>query len=92
MDEDFLKDLQVILEKKIGRYVNQEEKIADLELDSIQFVEFIIQIENHFEIEFPIEKMDLSLIGNLSEFASLVEELHNIKRLKDNNRGKNETV
>ena len=92
MDEDFLKDLQVILEKKIGRYVNQEEKIADLELDSIQFVEFIIQIENHFEIELPIEKMDLSLIGNLSEFASLVEELHNIKRLKDNNRGKNETV
>ena len=92
MDEDFFKDLQGILEKKIGRYIKKEEKITDLGLDSVEFIEFIVQLENYFEIEFPVEKMDLSLIGNLDELAILVEELYYRKRLKDNNRDKNETI
>ncbi len=92
MDEDFFKDLQGILEKKIGRYIKKEEKITDLGLDSVEFIEFIVQLENYFEIEFPVEKMDLTLIGNLDELAILVEELYYRKRLKDNDRDKNKTI
>ncbi len=92
MDEDFFKDLQGILEKKIGRYIKKEEKITDLGLDSVEFIEFIVQLENYFEIEFPVEKMDLTLIGNLDELAILVEELYYRKRLKDNDSDKNKTI
>ena len=52
----------------------------------MQFVECIVQIENHFGIEFPIEKMDLSLIDSFDELVDLVEKLYNVKKLENNNK------
>lgn len=48
-----------------------EEKISDMDIDSIDLVDFIMVIEEEFEIEFTDEELDE--IETLSDIVSLIE-------------------
>lgn len=48
-----------------------EEKISDMDIDSIDLVDFIMIIEEEFEIEFTDEELDE--IETLSDIVSLIE-------------------
>lgn len=48
-----------------------ESKISDMDIDSIDLVDFIMVIEEEFEIEFTDEELDE--IENLSDIVSLIE-------------------
>ncbi|MCI9541426.1 MAG: acyl carrier protein [Lachnospiraceae bacterium] len=86
MDNNIDEEIKSIIERKTNKVINKVNKIGDLGIDSMQFVECIVQIENHFGIEFPIEKMDLSLIDSFDELVDLVEKLYNVKKLENNNK------
>ena len=48
-----------------------EEKISDMDIDSIDLVDFIMVIEEEFDIEFTDEELDE--IETLSDIVSLIE-------------------
>jgi len=48
-----------------------EDKISDMDIDSIDLVDFIMVIEEEFEIEFTDEELDE--IETLSDIVSLIE-------------------
>lgn len=48
-----------------------EEKISDMNIDSIDLVDFIMVIEEEFDIEFTDEELDE--IETLSDIVSLIE-------------------
>ena len=48
-----------------------ESKISDMDIDSIDLVDFIMVIEEEFEIEFADEELDE--IETLSDIVSLIE-------------------
>lgn len=48
-----------------------ESKISDMDIDSIDLVDFIMVIEEEFEIEFTDEELDE--IETLSDIVSLIE-------------------
>jgi len=53
-----LAELNVLLRERLGRggrLVPETELVADLALDSIQQLELIVELENHFEIALELE-------------------------------------
>jgi acyl carrier protein len=53
-----LAELNVLLRERLGRsgrLVPETELVADLALDSIQQLELIVELENHFEIALEVE-------------------------------------
>ncbi|HAN21164.1 MAG TPA: hypothetical protein DCP51_05750 [Clostridiales bacterium] len=44
-------------------------------MDSIMFVELIIEIENHFKIDFPYEKMTLKQAGSIKAICEIISSL-----------------
>lgn len=67
--------VQNIVENRIGRTINATDAMSSLGLDSIEFIELVVQIENYFNFDFPIEKLVSQSIGDFNEFVLLVESL-----------------
>ena len=51
--------------------IDFESKISDLDIDSIDLVDFIMLVEEEFEIEFSDEELDE--IESLADIVSLIE-------------------
>ncbi|MCW6678127.1 phosphopantetheine-binding protein [Anaerococcus sp. NML200574] len=51
--------------------IDFESKISDLDIDSIDLVDFIMLVEEEFEIEFSEEELDE--IESLADIVSLIE-------------------
>jgi len=49
--------------------------IDDIGLNSLDFLQFIIQLEAAFDIEFDIEKFDLKYFKSLAELQGFIEEI-----------------
>lgn len=71
------KKLQHIVEDKVGKYVSSAETLKDVGLDSITFVELVVEIEKDFDISFPIDKLSMGSFESIKELAELVSELSN---------------
>lgn len=54
--------------------VGDEDRIVDdLGLDSIQMISFLLGVEDRFQVALDFEKLDLSQIGSVREFAAFVD-------------------
>ena len=62
-----------VLEEKSQKKISKEDKINSLGLDSIQYVEVILEIEQIYNINFPIEKMVIDENECLDSLVHLVQ-------------------
>ena len=53
--------------------------ISDIGIDSLMFVQFIVEIESEYDVEIPFEKLSIEELGNISELAELIYHLQGNK-------------
>lgn len=53
--------------------VNKESKFEEIGLDSIEFVQLIVNIEDKFNIEFDEEELNVDKYKNLDDLVKIIE-------------------
>lgn len=56
-----------------------DEDLREYIVDSLQFINFILEIEHHFDIEIPVNILVYDNIASLNGFSSMIGELVNEK-------------
>lgn len=79
MKSIIFRNLQQIIEDRIGRSVSGTDPLTSMGIDSIEFVELIVEIENKFDFVFPIDRLSMDSFNNIDELAELVSELCNME-------------
>ena len=54
--------------------VNKNSKFVEIDLDSIEFVQLLVNIENKFKIEFKEEELNLELYKNVNDLVKIVKK------------------
>ena len=71
----------IISRVKIGtepiESITSETKLQDIGMDSLRFVEIIIEIENEFKLEFPDDKLVMSECGTIIELCNTIDLIIN---------------
>lgn len=75
MEDHILETIRNMLEKKLGRKPEGADSMADLGIDSIQYVEIIVQLENALQIRVPEEKLAFDAFADVNEMARFMEGL-----------------
>ena len=75
-----LKDIlvRVAPEDAIPAQIADIENIDELNLDSLQILEFLLKVEEEFKIEIDDDDLDIELIGDLDRLASYLEKNYNV--------------
>ncbi len=63
-------------------FINYDEENVDLLLyieDSIQFISFVVELEQEFDIEFPDELIGLESFRYINDICVIIEELQKNK-------------
>ena len=55
----------------------RSEQIKDLDMNSVDFVEFIMDIESTFDIEFPYEMLSPEDLDTVANVIKIIEDLSN---------------
>ena len=63
----------------LGEEVKENSDLKTLSLDSLSFVEMLVNIENEFEIEFEDEELNFFDWENVSDLINAVKEKLNAK-------------
>ena len=66
--------------EQVGLVIEEKSKTADFELsnyleDSIVFIQFIVSLEEEFEIEFPDEYLLIDKLSSLSALSATMDSL-----------------
>lgn len=67
----------------IGIFITAEESVEDLDLrdyieDSLQFISFIVGLENSLNVEIPDDFLQIDHIGSLNAFCEMLSELSEV--------------
>lgn len=54
---------------------DENENLVELGMESVKFVELILQIEEHFNVQIPDEKLNFVDMNTLKNIVSVVESL-----------------
>ncbi|MCR5460083.1 MAG: acyl carrier protein [Acetatifactor sp.] len=57
------------------RVITNETEIAELGLDSFQFIQLCVQIEKKMKIKIPDDKLDISEFVSISDYVEMIETL-----------------
>lgn len=73
---DFISEVIIVLyeEGLAVEYTGVDLDLRDYIADSIQFINFIVDIEKRFEIEFPDEYLLYDSIASLHSFVELIKK------------------
>lgn len=52
----------------------QTDLIHEVGLDSLQMVDFLLQVESNFSVEIDFDEIDFSHLSSISSFCSFLEE------------------
>ena len=74
---DISRKVTEMLFDRVGRQVNETEQIKDLDMNSVDFVEFIMHIESTFDIEFPYEMLSPEDLDTVANVIKIIEDLSN---------------
>ncbi len=74
---DISRKVTEMLFDRVGRQVNETEQIKDLDMNSVDFVEFIMDIESTFDIEFPYEMLSPEDLDTVANVIKIIEDLSN---------------
>lgn len=58
--------------------IQKDTLISDTGIDSLVFVQFILEIEDEYGVEIPFEKLSIEELGTISELAELVFHLQKL--------------
>lgn len=64
-------ELKKIAKKETGKDISKDDTFRDLGIDSIDLLDFVMKIENHFNIK--IEDSELLKINSISDVISILE-------------------
>ena len=78
--------------KKDSTEIGKSENLSSLEIDSIAFVELVVNIEDEFDIEFPDDYLTLEKAGTIKSLCKIVSKLEKAKVHSDLSRGKEQHV
>lgn len=71
--EDFLKELGIIVfEEDID---NQDYDLRDYIVDSLTFIDFIVKIEDYYQISLPMEALNYEILSSVNGFYNMIEDL-----------------
>lgn len=64
----------------VGIFITSEESLEDLDLrsyieDSLQFISFIVELENRLNVEIPDEFLQIDHMGSMNAFCEMLSEL-----------------
>lgn len=65
-------ELKKIAKKETGKDISKDDTFRDLGIDSIDLLDFVMKIENHFNIK--IEDSELLKINSISDVISILEK------------------
>ncbi len=74
---DISRKVTEMLFDRVGRQVHETEQIKDLDMNSVDFVEFIMDIESTFDIEFPYEMLSPEDLDTVANVIKIIEDLSN---------------
>ena len=70
---NILKDL-INDEEILSGITSESDLINDIGLDSIQMINFILRIEDEFDIEIDFDDIEIEIMYNLGDFAEYVKK------------------
>lgn len=71
--EDFLKELGILVfEEDLN---NNDYDLRDYIVDSLMFIDFIVKIEDYYQISLPIEALNFDILVSVKGFYSMIGEL-----------------
>ncbi|WP_010244002.1 acyl carrier protein [Acetivibrio cellulolyticus] len=56
------------------KFGSQSDIVQDIGLDSLQLINFILKVEDEFDIEIDFEDFDLSHLSSIDAFCSFISE------------------
>ncbi len=74
---DISRKVTEMLFDRVGRQMHETEQIKDLDMNSVDFVEFIMDIESTFDIEFPYEMLSPEDLDTVANVIKIIEDLSN---------------
>ena len=74
---DISRKVTEMLFDRVGRQVNETEQIKDLDMYSVDCVEYIMDIESTFDIEFPYEMLSPEDLDTVANVIKIIEDLSN---------------
>lgn len=74
------KVLDILVEVKehaisADQFTVESKIIEDIGLDSLEMINFILQVEDEFDVEINFEEFDYSNLDNIKTFAAFIEKL-----------------
>lgn len=75
-----LNNIGIVMEK-----TDEDFDLNEYGLDSLQFISFIVEMENCFDIEFPDELLVMDTMTSFNAFTNIIEGLINDKE-SDNDK------
>ena len=66
-----------ILSKKTDVLVNESSTIKELGMDSLEFVEFVIDLETKFDVEIPPDYLSMEEMGTVRHIEEIIERIQN---------------
>jgi acyl carrier protein len=78
-----IQEIKLVLEKIKGipglaaQLADSADIIEDVGLDSLQMMEFMLEIENQLKLEIDFEKLDFSYLKSIEKFSKVLQEMKN---------------
>lgn len=69
-------------------YEKNENLLEQIEFTSLEFITLIVKLEDEFNIEFPSELLNISIVSSFDYLVKIVNELYKVQN--QNNEEKNE--
>ena len=68
--------LQGIIDlSKVDEKIDVDTDLKSMGMDSLSFVRVVVEIENHFNIEFPEENLDIVQAGTIRKLCETIAEM-----------------
>jgi acyl carrier protein len=80
-----IREIKLILEKVKGvpglaaQLADSADIIEDIGLDSLQMMEFMLEVESQLNLEIDFEKLDFSYLKSIKKFSEILQQMKKIK-------------
>ena len=79
-----IQEIKLILEKIKGvpglaaQLADSADIIEDIGLDSLQMMEFMLEVESQLNLEIDFEKLDFSYLKSIEKFSEILQQMKKI--------------
>ena len=76
-----IQEIKLILEKIKGvpglaaQLTDSADIIEDIGLDSLQMMEFMLEVESQLDLEIDFEKLDFSYLKSIEKFSEILQQM-----------------